>query len=189
MLSRFRCQVGPAPGLSAVQSSLAVVTVQVEPSPPVIINGNTMEVMEGSEVEVTCKVLGGKPPATIKWLDAKNAEISKKGKDDKKIVSETTENIDNSKNKNIISTITLDVKKEMDQTNLTCHAEHPTFSKPKTTQILLQVQYKPELTIVQGIGADDNNMISITMLITMSMSMSRALQDQGWRHCKANLHS
>ena len=111
-------------------------------------------------MEVTCKVLGGKPPATIKWLDAKNAEISKKGKDDKKIVSETTENIDNSKNKNIISTITLDVKKEMDQTNLTCHAEHPTFSKPKTTQILLQVQYKPELTIVQGIGADDNNNVN-----------------------------
>ena len=109
-----------------------------------------MEVMEGSKVEVTCKVLGGKPPATIKWLDAKDAEIAKKDKDDKKIVSETTENIDNSKNKNIISTITLDVKKEMDQTNLTCQAEHPTFSKPKTTQILLQVQYKPELTIVQG---------------------------------------
>ena len=150
MLLRFRCQVGPAPGLPAVQSSLATVTVQVEPRPPVIINGNTMEVMEGTEVEVTCKVLGGKPPATVKWLDAKNAEISKKDKDDKNIVSETTENIDNSKNKNIISTITLEVKKEMDQTNLTCQAEHPTFSTPKTAQILLQVQYKPELTIMQG---------------------------------------
>ena len=150
VLFRFRCQVGPAPGLSAVQSSLAVVTVQVEPRPPVIINGKTMEVMEESEVEVTCKVLGGKPPATIKWLDAKDVEIAKKDKDDKKIVSETTEDIDNSKNKNIISTITLEVKKEMDQTNLTCQAEHPTFSEPKTAQILLQVQYKPELSIAQG---------------------------------------
>ena len=165
MLSRFRCQVGPAPGLSAVQSSLAVVTVQVEPSPPVIINGNTMEVMEGSKVEVTCKVLGGKPPATIKWLDAMDEEIPKNDKEDKKIVSETTENIDNSKNQNIISTLTVEVKKEMDQTNLTCQAEHPTFSEPKTAQILLQVQYKPELSIAQEpskIKAGDN--VEITCL-------------------------
>ena len=143
--------MGAAPGVTAVQSSKAVVTVQVEPRLPVIINGDNMEVLEGSKVEVTCKVLGGKPPATIKWLDAKNAEIPKKNKDKKEVISESTEDISNSKNKNTISTLTLDVVKEMDQTNLTCQASHPTFSQPKATQIFLHVQYKPEVTIVQGI--------------------------------------
>ena len=140
--------MGAAAGVPAVQSSKAVVTVQVEPRAPDIINGD-MEVMEGTKVEVTCKVREGKPPATIKWLDAKNEEIpSKKGKEN--IIKETTEDIENSKLKNIISTLTLEVKKEMDQTNLTCQSSHPTIEQPKNAHIFLTVQYKPELTVSQG---------------------------------------
>ena len=65
--ARFQCQVGAAAGgVAAIQSTNATVTVQLAPDPPVITNGPRMEVMEGNEVEITCKSFRGKPPATVR---------------------------------------------------------------------------------------------------------------------------
>ena len=145
-------------GVAGIQSSTAQVTVQVRPQDPVILNGERMEVMEDSEVEVKCKSWMGKPPATIKWFDATGAEIEvigdppKKGEEDERNIIEETEDIENSKIKNHVSTIKLEVKKELDGTNLTCEASHPTYPEPRRTVMELSVQYKPELTIVQVIN-------------------------------------
>ena len=165
--------MGAAPGIPAVQSSKAVVTVQVEPRAPDIINGD-MEVMEGTKVEITCKVREGKPPPTISWLDGKNEEMpDKKGKE--KLIKETTENIEKSKLKNVISTLSLEVKKEMDQTNLTCQATHPTISKPKTAQIFLTVQYKPELTVAQGMKDAHGMKVAQCMTVVQGMTVAQGM--------------
>ena len=145
----FQCQVGAVPGVASVQSSSAVVTVQVQPQPPVILNGAQMEIMEASEVEVKCKSWRGKPPAEIKWFDASDKEIEVTGEEDDQNIIDETEDIENSKIKNQISTIKVEITKEMDGTNLTCQASHPTYPEPRRTAILLRVQYKPELTVDQ----------------------------------------
>ena len=145
--AKFQCQVGAVSGVASVQSSSAQVTVQVQPQSPVILNGDTMVIMEGSEVEVQCKSWGGKPAATIKWFDASNTEIPVTGEEEDKNINEETEDI--AKLQNVISTIKVEIKKDMDNTNLTCEASHPTYADPQRVAVLLQVQYKPELTIVQ----------------------------------------
>ena len=67
--ARFQCQVGAsAGGVAAIQSANATVTVQVAPDPPKITNGDRIEVMEGSEVEVRCKSFRGKPKAEVRII-------------------------------------------------------------------------------------------------------------------------
>jgi hypothetical protein len=68
--ARFQCQVGAAGGgVGAIQSANATVTVQLAPDQPVITNGDKLQVMEGSEVEVTCKSFRGKPPAEVRSFE------------------------------------------------------------------------------------------------------------------------
>ena len=100
---RFQCQVGAVTGVAGVQSTTAMLTVQVKPQDPVITNGDTLEIMEDSEEEIKCKSMRGKPPATIKWYDAANTEITLD--EEKKNIVEETESIDNSKVQNQVSQI------------------------------------------------------------------------------------
>ena len=138
-------------GVPGVQSSTAQVTVQVQPQPPVILNGDVLEIMEDSSVDIKCKSRQGKPPATIKWYDTSDKEIEK-DEEAKNIVDET-EDIDNSKVQNQISIVKLDIKKNMNGGNLTCEASHPTYAEGSVkTVIQVKVQYKPTLIISQEPG-------------------------------------
>ena len=78
-------------------------------------------------------------------MDGSNEEI-KKDKKKKNIVDET-EDIENTKTQNVISTIKLTVTKEQHDTNLTCQASHPTYKEPANAVIHLNVEFKPELKI------------------------------------------
>ena len=78
-------------------------------------------------------------------MDETGTEI-KKDKKKKNIVDET-EDIENSKTQNFISTIKLTVTKDQHDTNLTCQASHPTYKEPMNAVIRLSVEYKPELKI------------------------------------------
>ena len=78
-------------------------------------------------------------------MDGSNEEI-KKDKKKKNIVDET-EDIENTKTQNVISTIKLTVTKEQHDTNLTCQASHPTYKEPVNAVIHLNVEFKPELKI------------------------------------------
>ena len=99
--------------------------MQVPPQPPVIMNGLELEAEEGEEVEVTCRARAGKPPAEIVWQDGSGKEIAKKIKK-KKIVEDKVEDVGDTKTQNAVSTVKLKVTKEMQNTNLTCQANHPT---------------------------------------------------------------
>lgn len=79
-------------------------------------------------------------------MDGENKKI-KKDKKNKNIV-EITEDIENSKQQNAISTVKLTLDKEQHNTTLTCQVSHPTYSDgPKTAVIHINVEFKPELTI------------------------------------------
>ena len=69
--------MGAAEGAPAIQSQVANIVVQVilslllppifqvRPEDPVITNGKTLSVIEGTEVTVTCKSYRGKPAAKV----------------------------------------------------------------------------------------------------------------------------
>ena len=50
--AKFQCQVARVPGYPGIQSTTALVNVQVKPEPPVIINGND-EKMLGSAFNIS----------------------------------------------------------------------------------------------------------------------------------------
>ena len=78
-------------------------------------------------------------------MDGENEEIKKDKK--KKNIEEETEDIENSKLQNAISTVKLTLDKEQHNTSLTCQVSHPTYDQPKTAMIHINVEFKPELTI------------------------------------------
>lgn len=43
--AKFQCQVARVPGYPGIQSTTALVNVQVKPEPPVIINGNDKKML------------------------------------------------------------------------------------------------------------------------------------------------
>ena len=111
-----------------------------------------MEVMDGSSIEVKCKSARGKPPASLRWLDGAGAEISvTESKDGEKNIEEATEDIPDSKLKTQVSTIKLEVKKDMSSA-LVCEASHPGYGEPLVTRLGLSVQFAPELAISQEPG-------------------------------------
>ena len=61
----FQCQVGAADGVAPIRSRDAVLTVNVPPEKPIIINGDTLRTTEDREVEIKCVSRGGKPAATV----------------------------------------------------------------------------------------------------------------------------
>ena len=61
----FQCQVGAADGVAPIRSRDAVLTVNVPPERPIIINGDTLRTTEDREVEIKCVSRGGKPAATV----------------------------------------------------------------------------------------------------------------------------
>ena len=68
----YQCKVGSVPGIAAIVSDSAKVTVIVPPGQPYIKQAkltNILEVLEGEEVELHCETLGAKPEAQIQWKD------------------------------------------------------------------------------------------------------------------------
>ena len=61
----FQCQVGAADGVAPIRSRDAILTVNVPPEKPIIINGDTLRTTEDREVEIKCVSRGGKPAATV----------------------------------------------------------------------------------------------------------------------------
>ena len=66
----YQCQAGAVPGVKAIKSNKAQLTVNQEPGRPHIkqmLAGDVMEVMEDQLVELECVSQGGKPSADITW--------------------------------------------------------------------------------------------------------------------------
>ena len=61
----FQCQVGAADGISPIRSRDAILTVNVPPQSPIIVNGAFLRTTEDREVEIQCESRGGKPAAEV----------------------------------------------------------------------------------------------------------------------------
>ena len=61
----FQCQVGAIPGVGAIRSVDAHLTVTVPPEPPKIYNGKQIDTVETRTVEIRCESRGGKPVAEV----------------------------------------------------------------------------------------------------------------------------
>ena len=62
----FQCQVGAIPGVGAIRSVDAHLTVTVPPEPPKIYNGKQIDTVETRTVEIRCESRGGKPVAEVR---------------------------------------------------------------------------------------------------------------------------
>ena len=51
--------------IALIRSRNAILTVNVPPEKPIIINGDTLRTTEDREVEIKCVSRGGKPAATV----------------------------------------------------------------------------------------------------------------------------
>ena len=57
-----------ADGVSPIRSRDAVLTVNVPPEKPIIVNGDTLRTTEDREVEIQCVSRGGKPAAEVSLI-------------------------------------------------------------------------------------------------------------------------
>ena len=65
----FQCQVGAIPGVGAIRSVDAHLTVTVPPEPPKIYNGKEINTVETRTVEIRCESRGGKPVAEVRKIN------------------------------------------------------------------------------------------------------------------------
>ena len=138
---KYQCQVSAGNGGSPpeIRSKTAKLTVTVAPEPPIILNGDVLKTIGGTEVEIKCSSRGGKPSAKIKWFDADDKEITS-------TVSTDTEPYENSKRITVVSTLkfTPDGKSDHNTTRL-CKATHDEISMNVSIQLL--VEYSPKITL------------------------------------------
>ena len=80
------------------------------------------------------------PRFQITWSNSENKDITKGKKD-------STKEIENTKRVTSISKLTFTAKKEHHNTTLTCSAQNPADSMPKSTSIHLVVEYAPHVTV------------------------------------------
>eukprot|EP00092_Neocalanus_flemingeri_P000447 GFUD01000476.1.p1 GENE.GFUD01000476.1~~GFUD01000476.1.p1 ORF type:complete len:622 (-),score=168.19 GFUD01000476.1:456-2087(-) len=137
----YECQVGAVPGMAAIKSDTAKVTVIAPPGQPYIKQAkvtDTLEVLEGEEVVLDCETHGAKPAAEIQWTD----------QDGKVIMSnllETVTKLGKTKTFKTVSTLKMTPKSKM---SITCSAFSDAFKEPRNSRKLtIQLKYKPKLSL------------------------------------------
>ncbi|XP_066289677.1 kin of IRRE-like protein 3 [Branchiostoma lanceolatum] len=124
----FRCWVRELRG----EPAEAMLTVLTKAGAPVI-TGYISPVKEGDRLSLSCTSHGGDPPPTLSWyLGSATFEADTLSTDDNEIRT------------------ALRIKREHNGQVVTCTASqpgHPNLLRPKTTQITLEVQYAPLVSI------------------------------------------
>ncbi|XP_063058630.1 cell adhesion molecule 1-like isoform X2 [Engraulis encrasicolus] len=127
---RYVCQLYTDPP----QEAYADLTVLVPPGNPVI-EGGPDAVTEGNEVEMSCTASSSKPAAKIHW---------RKGTQEIAGISHVDSTYDGMYT--VSSRVRLTVTREDDGVPIRCIVEHPAV-KDYTAQKILEVMYKPEVSI------------------------------------------
>ncbi|XP_066279620.1 fibroblast growth factor receptor 4-like [Branchiostoma lanceolatum] len=124
----FRCWVGMLSG----EPAEAMLTVLTQAGAPVI-TGYSNPVREGDTLTISCTSHGGDPLPTLSWsLSSASLEADPLSTDDNEIRT------------------TLRIKREHNGQVVTCTASqsgYPNLLRPQTTQITLEVQYAPLVSI------------------------------------------
>ena len=71
----FQCQAGAGRGQQAIRSHPATLTVLSPPGPPVISQGERLEVEEGDQVELECVTRGARPAGELEWSGETGQQI------------------------------------------------------------------------------------------------------------------
>jgi len=137
----YQCQVGAIPGVPAVTSDVAKVTVVAPPGVPYIRQAqeaDIFEVMEGEEIVLDCETNGAKPPAEVIWKDERG----------KVIMSNLIETVTKDKKTKTFKTVSTLRFKAKEKISLTCSAFNEAFTEPRESRKLeIQPKYKPKLRL------------------------------------------
>jgi hypothetical protein len=137
----YQCQVGAVPGMGAIMSDTAKVSVVAPPGLPYIKEAKELdlvEVMEGEEVVLECESHGAKPAAEIQWMDA----------DGKVIMSNLLETVTKMKKSKTFKTVSTLRMKPSHPMSLTCSASSEAFKEPRNSRKLeIELKYKPKLKL------------------------------------------
>ncbi|XP_018598419.1 cell adhesion molecule 1b isoform X3 [Scleropages formosus] len=142
---RYVCQLYTDPP----QEAYANITVLVPPGTPILDQPEDM-VSEGNETELTCTAMGSKPAASIRWL-----------KGDEELQGESVMEQTYDHMFTVTSRLSLTVTREDDGVPVICIVDHPAV-KDLQAQIVLEVQYKPEVKIIvefpEGLTREGENL-------------------------------
>jgi len=122
-------------------AGIVQLTVLVETSVPQILQGEEVEVVKGREEILQC-MAEGKPPPELEWKDEEGRRLQASEE------SKTIKLSDNTRFRTI-SIIKLLPKKTDNYRNISCIASNSAASDSKSSQVMLKVIYKPEVTVTQ----------------------------------------
>ncbi|XP_069173216.1 nephrin isoform X1 [Procambarus clarkii] len=146
----YQCQVGPADGHPAIRGT-GHLTVLLAPSSVELVGrrpDDILEVSEGEEVTLECKVEDAKPVAEVKWY-----------KNDQEIHLDTridiTEDSTKRRRHNLISRMSLRLTPADDGSHYSCHAHHPALNTPIKASVKVSVLYPPGAPVIIGYTAGE----------------------------------
>ncbi|XP_075450113.1 cell adhesion molecule 2 isoform X2 [Ascaphus truei] len=124
-----------------VKTSKAFLTVLGVPGKPQI-SGLTSPVMEGDQIQLTCKTSGSKPAADIRWFK-NNQEITD--------VQKLQEKDNNGRTFTIISILNFRGERRDDGAVLSCRVDHESLnSTPQIAMQILEIHYTPTVKILSS---------------------------------------
>ncbi|XP_071534637.1 nephrin-like isoform X2 [Panulirus ornatus] len=146
----YQCQVGPADGHPPIRGTGHLTVLMAPTTVELLGRGreDVIEVREGEEVTLECKVEEAKPVAKVKWYKNEQ-EIHLDSRDD------VTEESPKRRRHNLLSKITLRLTPADDGSHYSCHAHHPALNAPMRASVKISVQYPPGPPVITGYTAGE----------------------------------
>ncbi|XP_050709640.1 nephrin-like [Eriocheir sinensis] len=141
----YQCQVGPADGHPPIRGT-GHLTVLMAPSAVELLGRGReglLEVSEGEEVTLECRVEDAKPVAEVMWFK-NDQEIHLDSRVD--IAEESSKH----RRHNLISKISLRLTPADDGSHYSCRAQHPALNTPIRASVKISVQYPPGPPVITG---------------------------------------
>ncbi|KHN85959.1 Irregular chiasm C-roughest protein [Toxocara canis] len=154
----YECQIQAAGSNPSRISNPAKLTVLVEPQPPKLqVGGSVLKAVAGQRVQQSCVSKRGKPPATVRWVIAEDAEATdvliwlEDQQYDKRDShnAHITEDVHRTDERTytVISNISFAPRAEDDEKYLACVVSHETYPSIKVQSVFLALSYAPKVEL------------------------------------------
>ncbi|XP_022323502.2 kin of IRRE-like protein 1 isoform X1 [Crassostrea virginica] len=142
---KYNCQVTPTDDDPRVLLSQEVtVTVIAPPKPPLIDGGQVKSLVLGVPTNITCRADGGKPAPQMLWYKEGTGRIA-----NNTYTIATTDEV--TKVTDVIGIVTLKATSDDHEKRIECQAKNEALRDPLSTSVILNVQYKPIITMSHNI--------------------------------------
>ncbi|XP_035259076.1 nephrin isoform X2 [Anguilla anguilla] len=157
--SPYECQVGRSESSGALVSQVAVLTVLIPPSQPVIQAETQEPWVAGKEYTVTCTAPDAKPAAEVTLLKD-GVELTNA---DSVTMSGSVEKLENTEAVVSFTALSSDHGQE-----LVCRAKNPALSHALEASLRMNVYFPPQAPVIQGLDSEEVKAGTVLKLVCSS---------------------